>query len=407
MPGRVRVARGHGAPAAAADGRALRRFATVDARERDDRQPRRARDPPDGTDVRRGRGRRRAVGREAVRAVEPADHRRGRRNTAERAHRGIVADVTAGPERHPHDRLHPVATSRGAAGRVRASRRGRRAEACADQVVPSGLPGGGSPEARAGAGQRRAARDRVDERPRARHRHRLARRRGVDRLPGHARLHVAAGRPRRAPGRGLARDAGGPRRSARPVPRASSRGPVRQAARGGGDRPDEPLRPGTAPALRGARAAAPRGRARVLRGRARRQAGGRSDGRTRRTGAAQGDAGTIEGGSPRTARSTSAPGPGTSTRSSSARRASCWARPTSIARTRPCTPAPCICTRAISTWSTSWTWCRASPSCTMPTPTTTRSRATSPTSRWSTSARRAGPATSMRSSAPCASRTRS
>ena len=121
--------------------------------------------------------RRRAVGREAVRALEPADHRRGQRDTAERAHRGVVADVTAGPERHPHDRLHPVAASRGAAGRVRPSRRGRRAEARADQVVSRRLPGRGSSEARAGAGERRTARDRVDERARARHRHRLARRR--------------------------------------------------------------------------------------------------------------------------------------------------------------------------------------------------------------------------------------
>ena len=36
--------------------------------------------------------------------------------------------------------------------------------------------------------------DRVDERARARHRHRLARRGRADRLPGHARVHVAAGR---------------------------------------------------------------------------------------------------------------------------------------------------------------------------------------------------------------------
>ena len=257
MPGRVRVARGHGASTAAADGRALRRFAAVDAGERDDRQPRRAGGAPDGPDVRRGRGRRRALGREAVRALEPADHRRGQRDTPERAHRGVVADVTAGPKRHPHDRLHPVAASRGAAGRVRPPRRGRRPEAREDQVVSRRLPGRGSSEARAGAGQRRTPRDRVDERARARHRHRLARRRRADRLPGHARLHVAAGRARRASGRGLARDAGGAGRSARPVPRAPSRGPVRQTGRGGRDRPDEPVRPRTAPTLRGARAAAP------------------------------------------------------------------------------------------------------------------------------------------------------
>ena len=51
------------------------------AGERHDRQPRRAGDAPDGPRVRRGRGRRRALGREAVRAVEPADHRRGHRGS--------------------------------------------------------------------------------------------------------------------------------------------------------------------------------------------------------------------------------------------------------------------------------------------------------------------------------------
>ncbi len=92
---RLRLARGDGAPPAPAAGRALRRRPPVDARERHDRQPRRARDAPDRAAVRRGGGGRRAVGREAVRALEPADHRRGDRRPAERAHRGVVADVEA------------------------------------------------------------------------------------------------------------------------------------------------------------------------------------------------------------------------------------------------------------------------------------------------------------------------
>ena len=57
---------------------------------------------------------------------------------------------------------------------------------------------------------------------------------------------------RRARGARDARRAGRP---ARPVPRAPSRGPVRQAGRGRRDRPREPVRPGAAPPVRRARAA--------------------------------------------------------------------------------------------------------------------------------------------------------
>ena len=97
------------------------------------------------------------------------------------------------------------------------------------------------------------------------HRHRLAGRRRAHRLSGHARVDVAAGGAGGSPGRRFARDPRGAGRSARPVPGASPRGPVRQAGRGGGDRPDEPLRVGAASTVRGARAAAARRRARVLR----------------------------------------------------------------------------------------------------------------------------------------------
>ena len=96
-----------------------------------------------------------------------------------------------------------------------------------------------------------------------------------------------AGRSGQA-GLGLARDPGGPGRSARPVPRAPSGGPVRQAARGGGDRPHEPVRPGAAPPLRGAGAAAARRGPRLLRRRGRRRSRGRAHDRARGAGAAQG-----------------------------------------------------------------------------------------------------------------------
>ncbi len=44
----------------------------------------------------------------------------------------------------------------------------------------------------------------------------------------------------------------GPGRSARPVPRAASRGALRSSGRGRGDRPHQPLRDGAAPPMRGA-----------------------------------------------------------------------------------------------------------------------------------------------------------
>src|SRR5919106_1620965 len=63
----------------------------------------------------------------------------------------------------------------------------------------------------------------------------------------------------------LAGGAGGPGRSAGPIPRVPSDRPVPEAARGGGDRPDEPVRARTAPPMRGPGAAAGPGGADVLR----------------------------------------------------------------------------------------------------------------------------------------------
>ena len=92
-----------------------------------------------------------------------------------------------------------------------------------DPRLPGRLPRRGPPRDRAAARGGRTAGRRGDQRARARHRHRFARRRGADRLPGDARLDVAAGGPRRAPRRRVARRADRPGRSARPVPGAAPR----------------------------------------------------------------------------------------------------------------------------------------------------------------------------------------
>ena len=82
------------------------------------------------------------------------------------------------------------------------------------------------------------------------HRHRLARCRRAHRLPGNARVALAAGRARGPPGHRRARGTGGPGRPARPVPRPPSGGSLRQAGGGRGHRPHQPVRVGAAPAVR-------------------------------------------------------------------------------------------------------------------------------------------------------------
>ena len=125
----------------------------------------------------------------------------------------------------------------------------------------------------------RPARRRDDERAGARHRHRRAGRRRAGRLPGDARLAVAAGRPGGAGAEGVARRLRRPRRPAGPLPRPPPPGGLRPADRGHRHRPGQPLRPGPAAVLRGGRAAAgtcgPRRLRRAGRGGAARGARGR------------------------------------------------------------------------------------------------------------------------------------
>ena len=75
--------------------------------------------------------------------------------------------------------------------------------------LPRRLPAEPPARGRAGAARGRGAGRGVDQRARARHRHRPSRRRRARRLPGHHRLAVAAGGPRRAAHRALGGGAGG------------------------------------------------------------------------------------------------------------------------------------------------------------------------------------------------------
>ncbi len=138
--------------------------------------------------------------------------------------------------------------------------------------LPRRLSAGGAPGTRTGAGLRRAAGRGLDERPRARGRHRRAGRGRAGRLPGHAGLGLAAGRARRAAGQRRPAGAGGlrrPGRSAGHLPGASPGDGLRPADGGGRHRPDQPVHPRPAPGLRGGRAAPDRGRPRAVRRRVR------------------------------------------------------------------------------------------------------------------------------------------
>ena len=224
-----------------------------------------------------------------------------------------MADGQARRRRRPHDRFHTLAASGGAARGVHATRRGRRGPALPGRLLSGRLPRRGPPRDRAAPRRGRPPRGGRDQRARARDRHRVARRGRPHGVPGDPGVDVAAGGPGGAPGRGVARDAGGAGRSPGPVPRPPSGGPLRQAGRGRGDRPREPLRPGAAPALRCPRAA-DRGRGpRLLRVRTRepRSSGWASEGSSR--GAAT--PGTTPDASPRTEGWTCAREPAPSTRS--------------------------------------------------------------------------------------------
>ena len=345
-----------------------------------------------GPAVRRGRGRRRAA---RARSCSRCGTRRSStrtRDAAERAHRGVVADVDSWSRSDIRTiGFMPVAAGRRAAGGVRPARRRRRAEAREDQVVPSRLPGGGSPQARAGAGERRAARDRVDERARAGHRHRLARRRRA-RPATRARARRCGSRPG-GPGRRDADSLAMLVAQDDPLDQYLVHHPEDLF-----DKPPEaavidPTNPYVLePHLRCAARELPlaRGGAGVLRRRAPTCAARSSAWSSAKSWCGAGTPGTTADGSRPTARWTSGPAPDTSTRivDRRDRRAAGHRRRASrvlLAASRRRLPPP---GRAVPGRRTG-PGVRASRSCTAPIRTTTRSRATSPTSRWSTSAIRA------------------
>ena len=237
LPRRLRLPR-RPDPASAAPGvpRCYGADADVRAGLGDGRGARRVGRPADR--ARRDRGDR---GRLAARAgwPSPSGSRRSSHGAARTAPRsaarraGEAADLLTDlvVERRAHARLRPLAPRR----------RDRRADArggCSPRSTPSladrvaAYRGGYLPEERRaledGAALRRAARAGGHQRPRARHRHRRARRRAARRLPGHAgrRCGSRSGRAGRA-GRDALGGAGRPRRPARHLPRAPSRGAVR------------------------------------------------------------------------------------------------------------------------------------------------------------------------------------
>ena len=202
LPRRVRLARRHGAAAAAAAGRALRRHTPVVPRQRHGRQPGRARDAAD-------RPRRSTVVEaDAVAARRASSSRSGTRRSSTRRPgarrsalaRGVVADgrgwsTTTSARSGSRGRGAPPSCSPSsrAAEVGDAARRARASSATARATSP-----------RTAATIERAARRRRAARVASTNALELgidiggARRRRADRLPGHPRLDVAAGGARRA-----------------------------------------------------------------------------------------------------------------------------------------------------------------------------------------------------------------
>ena len=204
----------------------------------------------------------RAARREVLRAAEPAGRQPGARHPpfvprGSAAGRARVhapepaADRVCAEPAGDRDPDHvPEGRVPGTAGRDRGG-------AWVSRRLPAVAPA----RDRARAARRRRARRGLDQRARTRHRHRRARRVRDGRLPGHDRLHVAAGRACRSPLRPIGRGARRLERAARSVHRPPPDVLLRCVARARADQSREPARAVEPREVRGLRAAVPGGRA--------------------------------------------------------------------------------------------------------------------------------------------------
>ena len=188
---------------------------------------------------------RRAARREVLRVRQPADRepraghpplvpgrnapRRGRVPAPQPAGDRVRAEPPG--DRDSHDLSQ---------GRLR----GRAGHARADPRLPRRLPAAAPARDREGTARRPGARRGLDQRARAGHRHRRARRVDHGRLSGHDCRHVAARGPRRPPRRAIRGGDGGVERAGRSV-----RGPapvllLRRLARARADQSGQPAHPG-------------------------------------------------------------------------------------------------------------------------------------------------------------------
>ena len=218
--------------------------------------PRELAERPHRAAVRAGGQERRAARREVLRVREPA----GRQSSAR--HPPLVSRRNA-PRRVGVPQAQP------AAHRLRAEPplhrdpddlsegrfRGDSRRAGEDSRLSRRLPAAAAARDRKGPARRRGARGGVDQRARARHRHRRARRLGDGRLSGHDRRHLAARRPRGPAQRPIGGGHGGQQRAARSVRRAQPVVFLRRVARARADRSRQPAHPGRSHQVRGVRAA--------------------------------------------------------------------------------------------------------------------------------------------------------
>ena len=246
------------AAAAAAHLRALRLASAVHLFVSHHRQPARAGGAAGRTSVLAHRAEWRPTRREVHRVREPAggESRTGHppvvpgRSAARRGRvpaPQLAGDrVRAEPARH-RDSHH--LSERGLRDRAGHGR--------ADSRLPRRLPAAAPARDREGPARRQGARRGLDQRARARYRHRRARRVDHGRLSGHHRLHVAAGRPRRPPGRAFGRRAGRVERAHRPVRSQAPGLLLRRLARARAGQSRQPAHPGRPREVRRLRAAVP------------------------------------------------------------------------------------------------------------------------------------------------------